>query len=137
MLSAKSNTTHSFPVFSIIEDDGSVRTRSVQCNNCGIVHIVDEIGRSRIVKGRETTISLTIDDLAESMNEKLVSLLKRHNVDDISLWEELKFIIENEKWGSFVVVGREHEGGRTTLKIIRIVGMNTFIVDVETRDDLI
>lgn len=132
----KGSERHQFQVFSILEDD-VVKSKFVQCNNCGIVHHVDEVSHSRIVDRESMGSIVTIDDIANSLNEKIVNTLRKNNVEDVSVWEEVKFIIENERWGEFVILSKDLQDGVLGIKLIRFVGKNLFVVDNEMRNERI
>lgn len=125
---------HQFPVFSIIDDDNTVKSKMVQCENCGIIHKVHEIGKSTILKNKENMSSIiTIEDLVDSLNDKLVSLLQKNNVEDVSKWEEAKFIIDNEQWGNFIVLSKDLNDDEVNIKLLKIISKNIFVVENETR----
>jgi len=126
---------HQFVVFSVIEDDGSFRTKFAQCNNCGIVHRVIEVNRSDIV-AREAMSSLpTIDDIRASLPQRLVGVLDSANAD-ISSWEMAQFIIENKRWGDFVVLSTDEEDGLRQGKYVRIIGDDLLKVETFTREEV-
>ena len=102
---------HKFPVFSIIEDD-QIKEKYVLCNNCDIVHRVYETNKSEIKWGNESYNSLvtTKEDIKfnlESLGmERLVSILEINNVD-ISDWELIDYLIENNLQGKVVIDKKE------------------------------
>jgi hypothetical protein len=127
---------HQFVVFSVINDDGSVQVKFSQCNNCGIIHKVSEINRSEVVS-RESMGSIpTIDDIKAGMPPRLVDLLESNDVD-LSTWEHAQFIIENEDWGSFVVLKTDEEEGMRQGKYVRIMGANMFKIETFARDEVV
>jgi len=122
----------------VIDDSDNVRVKFAQCDNCGIIHKVFEIGKSDVISNKETMGSITtIDDLKNSMPEKMVTLLEKNDVADVSSWEEAKFIIENEKWGNFIVLSKDSSESDTNVKLLRIVSKNIFIVENEVRTERI
>lgn len=128
---------HNFVVFSVIDDDNKTVVKFAQCNNCGIIHKVTDVGRSEIVSGREHMSSIvSVDDLKASLPEKLVSVLEVNNCD-LPTWEMVQFIIENQKWGDFVVLVSEEEDGQRQGKYVRILGENLFKVESFTREEVI
>jgi len=134
----KDPPNHQFVVFSVIDDSDNVRVKFAQCDNCGIIHKVFEIGKSDVISNKETMGSITtIDDLKNSMPEKMVTLLEKNDVADVSSWEEAKFIIENEKWGNFIVLSKDSSESDTNVKLLRIVSKNIFIVENEVRTERI
>ena len=127
---------HQFVVFSVIEDDGSLRVRFTQCNNCGIIHKVTEINRSEIVAKESMASIATIDDVKLSIPPQLALVLEANDVD-LSTWELAQFIIENKRWGDFVVLSTDEDAGLRQGKYVRIIGENLFKVETFTRDEVI
>ena len=128
-------TQHRFIVFSVIDDDGSVIPKHVQCNNCGIVHKVTDICVSEFVNKEDVPI-VSIEDIACSLPDKLVGVLERHKVD-LPTWEAVQFIIENEKWGDFVLLESDDMHGETVGKYIIILGKELFKVKTFERNDTV
>lgn len=128
---------HKFVVFSVIADDGNTTTKFVQCNNCGIIHKVIDIGRSEIVSGREFMSSImSIDEIRSSLPEKLANILTANDCD-LPTWEAAKFINENKRWGEFVVLSSDEEDGMRQGKYVTIIGDNLIKVDSFTREEVI
>ena len=120
---------HRFVVFSVIDDDDKPVVKFAQCNNCGIIHKVTDVQRSEIVSGREHMQSIvSIDDIKLSLPEKLVNVLEI-NKCDLPTWEMAQFLLENKKWGDFVVLNSEEEGGLRQGKYVRIMGETLFKVE--------
>lgn len=120
---------HHFIVFSVIEDDDTVRPKFAQCNNCGVIHKVIDICRSEIVSGKDHMPSLlTIDDIKTNIPSPLATILE--GVDaDLPTWEAAQFIVENKFWGDIVVLTTDHGGGSRQGKYVRILGESLFKVD--------
>lgn len=128
---------HQFVVFSIIDDDGSVRVKFAQCNSCGIIHKVTEINRSQVVDRESMPALPTIDELKLGMPPQLVNLLEAADAD-VASWEHAKFILENkEQWGNVVVLSSDEADGTRQGKYVQILGENMFKVDSFTRDEVI
>jgi len=104
---------HKFPVFSIVEED-SIKEKYVLCNNCDIVHKVFEINKSEIKWGNEGFKSLvtTKEDIKFNLEnlgmERLVTILEVNNVD-ISDWELIDYLLENDLEGKVVIDKKEIE----------------------------
>lgn len=127
---------HQFVVFSIIDND-VVKPKYTQCPNCGLVHKVVEISRSEIIKNRESMPSLiTIDDIRPSLPETLAAVLDNNHAD-LPTWEAVQFIIENKRWGEFVVLTSDTEDGQKQGKYVRLIGERLFKVDNYVRDEVI
>lgn len=113
---------HKFIVFSEILEDGNVKIKYTQCNNCGVIHRVTDLCRSDILSSKESIGSLIkIEDIRPSIHQNFVSVLDS-NYADIATWEAVQFIIENKKWGEFVVLTSETEENEIHGKYIRILG---------------
>lgn len=124
---------HQFTVFSVIDDDDRVKLKYAQCPNCGIVHRVTEIGKSEVIQGREAMSSmLSISDMKQSMPEALASLLES-NAADLPTWEAAQFIVENQRWGDFVVLSTDTDGDTKQGKYVRILGEKLFKVETFSR----
>ena len=133
---AKDPPFHQFTVFSIVDDDGSVRVKFAQCNNCGIVHRVIDVCRSEIVSRESMSSIITIDDVKIGMPAKLVELLELNGVD-LSTWESVRFIIDSAAWGSFVVMSTDEQDGLRQGKYLRIFGQNLYKVEPFVREEVI
>jgi hypothetical protein len=128
---------HQFVVFSIIEDNDKVRPKFAQCNNCGLVHKVTELAKSEVLAGREAMGSIVaIEDIKPSLPPALINVLES-NQADLPTWEAAQFIIENKRWGDFVVVSTDEEGGMRQGKYVRILGENLLKVESFTREEYI
>jgi hypothetical protein len=127
---------HQFVVFSVIEDDGTFRVHFAQCNNCGIVHKVIDVCKSKIVPKEEMGSLPTIDDIKVSLPSTLANLLEQNNVD-LPTWEMAQFILENKQWGNFVVLSTDKEDGLRQGKYVRILGENTFKVETFVCEEVI
>lgn len=128
---------HQFAVFSVINDDDTVKPRFAQCTNCGVVHKVTEIGRSEIVQGREAMSSmLTVADIKPALPELLAQVLE-NNKADLPTWEAVQFIYENQQWGNFVVLTTDTEGDTKQGKYVRLLGEKLFKVETYAREEAI
>lgn len=113
---------HKFIVFSVINDDETVVTKFCQCNNCGIIHKVFDVCRSEILQTKESMSSIIkVEDIKPSLHPNFSNILEV-NTADIATWEAVQFIVENKKWGEFVVLTTETEGDEIHGKYIRILG---------------
>lgn len=104
---------HKFQVFSILDDQG-LKEKYVICNNCDIVHRVFETCKSEIQWGKENLKALvnTKEDIKfnlVSKNQKPLVDLLEVNAVDISDWELVEFLIENEEEGQIVLSRKEIE----------------------------
>lgn len=129
--------SHQFLVFSVIDDDGSVRVKFSQCPNCSRIHKVVDICRSEVVTNKETMSSIIgIDDIRVSMHRDLASILDTNRAD-LPTWEAVQFFYDNKQWGSFVVLSSDAEADMKQGKYLRLLGENLFKVDSFVREDII
>lgn len=127
---------HRFIVFSELDDDGVV-PKLAQCNNCGVVHRIVDICKSEIMNGKEHASSiLTIEDVRTSISEGLQSILDAHDVD-IATWEAVKFIIDTEQWGNFVLLTSDRAEELRQGKYVRILGKSLYKVDSFSTSDVL
>lgn len=121
---------HKFIVFSELEEvTAMVKPSFAQCPNCGAVHRVTEIGQSEITAKDNSRAVPTIDDIEMELPNKMIKLLQRHDCD-LPTWQEAKFIIENQLWGSSMIISKEHESETVVGKIVTI--LNREIYKLET-----
>ena len=120
---------HKFAVFSVVDDSDTVIVKYVECNNCGVVHKVYDLCKSEIMTGREDLRSqLTIEDFKFSLPSDLFSLLIQYN-RDIPDFEYALFILENNAWGSSIVLTREELDGTTQGKLLKFTEPNKFRIE--------
>ena len=113
---------HQFIVFSVIQEDETVKPRYSQCNNCGVVHKVVDVCKSEIVSGKENMNSLIkIEDIKPSLHPNFIGILESSQAD-LATWESVQFIVENKQWGQFVVLTNDSEGEEIHGKYIKILG---------------
>jgi hypothetical protein len=113
---------HQFIVFSVIQEDETVKPRYSQCNNCGVVHKVVDVCKSEIVSGKENMNSLIkIEDIKPSLHPNFIGILESSQAD-LATWESVQFIVENKQWGQFAVLTNDSEGEEIHGKYIRILG---------------
>lgn len=128
-MNVKRPVFHKFPVFSIIDVNDNVKEKIVQCNNCGIVHRITDICKSEVVYGKdELRTAITIDDVKFSLkmrSPEIVELLEANNCT-LPTWEQVKFIFDEEQWGSHVVISVDNVDDRRVGKYIAIMGPRQF-----------
>ena len=99
---------HKFVVFSVIDDGDTVIPKYTQCNNCGVIHRVFDICKSEIVSGKDESRSIIRkEDITPFLPASIVEILDSYSVE-LSSYEEAKFIMDNHKWGSFLILSREN-----------------------------
>jgi hypothetical protein len=112
---------HKFQVFSIIDENNEVTSKFAQCNNCGIIHKVIEIGKSEITTKENLRSIRTIKEIKIGMQQDIAGLLEQYNMD-VAVWEEAEFILRNKIWGSMIILGTETEDGVTVGKALVFQG---------------
>lgn len=129
-MSRKDPPLFHFVVFSVVEDD-NVKPKIVQCPNCGVLHRILDIGRSKILTGKEESRSLvTFDDVKSSVPPNLAKILEQHDLD-MTQWEAAQFIVENQRWGEHVVLSDESVDKIRYVKYVRILGNELYRVDTQ------
>ncbi len=128
---------HKFPVFSIVGDGDHTQEKIVQCENCGTIHRVYDICRSEILPGKdESRAVLMIEDIKLNLPDKISNILESYDCD-ISVWEHVDFIMENESWGEEIVLKKETQEESTSLKILQINGSEKIRIKTANRKDVI
>lgn len=124
---------HEFVVFSTFDDEiGDFDTSFAQCSNCGVVHKIVDLCKSTIMKGRDELNSVvTIDDVKNSLSEKLIAVLEQHKAD-LPSWQNAAWIVENCLWGSTVTLSSEYIDGVKQGKSIVILGESLYKVTTFT-----
>lgn len=126
---------HKFVVFSELDQNALVKEHYSQCNNCGIVHRVTEVGTSYTIK-KESMMSMpTIDDIKSTLPEWLRTTLEKNNCTELHTWQEAQFIFHNEMWGRFVVLVKERDRDNVSGKILQILGKELHKIEFFERDD--
>ena len=118
---------HQFVVFSIIDDSNTVIPKHVACNNCGVIHKVYDIGKSELMAGQETGAVMTIEDVALMLPESIKNVLISYKCD-ISCWENVLFVFQNEKFPSDIVVDRKLEDDIVSGKILSITNYGQYTI---------
>lgn len=128
---------HKFPVYSKIKNDGKLIEKLVKCNNCDAVHLIKEICKSEIQAGKDQTgVTLTKEDISYMLNDKIVNLLKKINAD-MSTWEHVLDVIEEERWEENIVIKREIIDEKQHVKVLKFFNENKFKVSSDVINDLI
>lgn len=127
---------YEFSVFSVIDNDDNVITKFAQCPNCKIIHKIVDICKSEIVHREHLTSIISVNDIKCSLDEKLIGILEQYEVD-LSTWEQAKFIIDNEEWGSFISLTKEFESGLCQGKYLKILKKGIYSIESYARDEII
>lgn len=132
----KDTIYHRFVVFTAFDKDDNVIPKHAQCNNCGVIHRILDVGRTEIIMGREASASLvSISDVKLSLPTNIVSVLETYNVG-LPTWEEVTWILENEAWGSYVVLASEEKDGLIEGKCLRFAGPGSIKIEPYTLSTL-
>ena len=128
---------HKFVVFSIVDENDVVEVKYSQCNNCGLIHKIVDICKSEIQPGKENSSSiLTIDDIKLSLPRDLTYILEKYRLE-VPSWEQARFIVENKRWGDFIILEQEDDGDTKQGKYVRILGESFFKVENFSRDEFV
>lgn len=119
---------HHFVVFSVIDADDTVIPKYVTCNNCGATHRVTEVSRSEIVSDENTALVRSVDDVALGLPDRLVAVLRQHDVP-FPTWEECEFVIKSRPAKALIVLTRDSDGSRVRGKALRINGKDKFEIE--------
>lgn len=97
---------HEFVVFSKIINSEFIESFA-QCNNCGIVHRVIDICKSKIIASKENMPTIpTIEEIAIGLPSDLSNLLKINN-SDLATYQYAAFIIEQKLWDTRILLQKE------------------------------
>jgi len=112
---------HKFAVYSKFDNKtGKVIPKYVNCNNCGITHLVNELCRSQIIIGKEDILSVrTIKDISVSLSPILNKILEDYNAT-VDVYEEVEEIIDLRKYPSNIIIKREIIEEEESIKLLQI-----------------
>lgn len=128
---------HKFVVFSMEDDEGNVIPKMSQCNNCGAIHRVVDFCKSEIAPGKDETKSvITKIDVARSLPKQLVEVLDEYQME-VPDFELAKFYVDNQQWGSIIVLSREVEGEGYAGKVLNFVGPDRYRIDPYFDTDMV
>ena len=128
---------HKFTVFSIVDDRDSVVEKISQCNNCGVLHRVFDLCKSEVVRGKdESSALITLSDMKFCLPKDIVSVLESYSCD-LPVWEHVKFIFDNKRWGDLVVLSKENIDDVIQSKIMKILSETRINIETKTRRETI
>ena len=129
----KDPTFHQFVVFSKLDvESDTIEPTFAECNNCGIVHKVIDMCKSEIITGREDLRSqMSIDDFAVSLPASLFELLQSYS-RDLPDFQHAEFIIDNNNWGSHIVLTKEDVDDYVQGKLVKFISNDKFRVESYT-----
>jgi len=106
---------HKFVVFSEMDPKTyGIKPSYAQCNNCGMIHKIIDIGVSAVLKKEESTLVPSVDDIKFSLPTHLRTVLEKYDAP-IHVWQEVKFIVDNKLWGRFVILSKEKDSAEATV----------------------
>jgi len=117
---------HSFVVFSLFDDADTAIPKHAKCNNCGVIHNVIDMCKSEILPGQEVGAVMTEKDCSVMLPTGVQNILETYGCE-VPDWEHALYILQNEKWGDFIIVNKEEtEQGDLTGKILKFVGPTVY-----------
>ena len=115
---------HKFPVFSKLDEDKNIIPKLVKCNNCESLHYVYDICKSELKPGKEDIETVILkDDLILMLPDKIVSILLKYRAD-LADFEHALDVIEDERWGEYIVIKRSIINEEEQVKILQIESEN-------------
>lgn len=126
---------HKFIVFSEIDENGKVVAGMAQCPNCGVVHKVEEVGMSKILKKEDLTSVLKPEEIRDSLPEKIKNAISGYELELHQL-QEINFILENKAWGKSVILTKETGDSLVSGKYIQILSDTLFRFGNFSREDI-
>lgn len=126
---------HKFVVFSELDDNADIKSSYAQCNNCGSIHKVIEVGISEITN-KEDSKALLVDkeEIVGSLPAWLVEILKKYDCD-LATYQEAQFIISNKLWGRAIILVKEREKDKIFGKSCQILGENLHKIESFEREE--
>lgn len=111
---------HKFPVYSKFDENDNVVPKLVKCNNCESLHYVYDVFKSELRPGKEDITSiLNIEDIVQMLPDKISNVLTSNRAD-IADYEHALDIVENQLWGSMIVLKRSIVGESENVKVLQI-----------------
>lgn len=118
---------HEFVVFSEFESDEFVQ-KHAECNNCGVIHKITGLCKSEIEIDRHELCILGIEDIDTMLPKQVSSVLKSYQCD-LPSWEHALFIINEEKWGEFIVLLKSENKEGFDGKLLRFKKSGRYIIE--------
>ena len=110
----------------MLDESDSVIPKHARCNNCGVIHNVIDICKSEILAGQEVGAVMTKQDCGMMLPAGVKQMLETYDCE-VPDWEHALYILQNEKWGDFIIINREEtEQGDLTGKVLRFVGRGNY-----------
>tara|TARA_A100001515_G_C4552778_1_gene204020 strand:+ start:325 stop:819 length:495 start_codon:yes stop_codon:yes gene_type:complete len=127
---------HKFPVYSKFDKNNKLISKLVQCNNCQTVHKVYDICKSDILRSGKDELGcvVTQDDISYQLPDRIGNILRKHECD-ISTWEHVLDLYEEESFNSDIVLKRDIVEGKYQLKILKLVDKDRIKIFTEIIND--
>lgn len=124
---------HHFIVFSELDDDDNVIIKHAQCNNCGVIHKIIDIGKSEVSAGRDASAAVvSISDIKISLPQNVVNVLESYNAD-LPTWEHVAWVFDNQQWGSTITLTSEEKSDNVEGKYMIISGPSSLKIEAFVR----
>jgi len=129
---------HKFIVFSEMDSNTfDVKPSYCQCNNCGAIHKITTIGKSTTLKKEESSAVESIDEIKFSLPNHIRTIIEKYNCP-LHIWQEAKFIYENQLWGRFIILSKEKDSPEATVfygKYLIIISSSLIKIESFQHDD--
>jgi len=118
---------HEFVVFSVMDGD-DLKKSHAKCNNCGITHEITDLCKSKILDKSDDWSVPTKEEISYSFSPDLKDLLKSYEAD-LPTWQMSQWIIDNNKWGSKIILSKKDLDDRIEGKILIFKEKNLFRIE--------
>ena len=133
----KKRVYHKFPVYSKIDSNDAVIPKLAKCNNCDTLHYIHDVCKSEIRGGKDqTTITSDISELSLMLPERLANTLIKLETD-MSNWDHIIDIFEEERWGESVVLRRDIIEEKQHVKSLEVISAERFKIKNNVITDVI
>ena len=122
---------HKFLAYSRFDENDKILPKYVNCNNCGVTHLVYEVCKSDIKIGKEDIQSVrTKEDVSLSLSDKILKVLETYQVET-PIYEEIEDALSNSFFPTMINLKREIIDESHHLKILTLEGPDRFKVTSE------
>lgn len=97
-----------FPVCSEIDNQGKIVPSVAQCPNCGNVHLIEDLGKTRLQGKDETNLLPNIEELELEVPERVARLLKL-NKCPLYVWQAANYIFKFELFPNCIILSQEEQ----------------------------
>lgn len=111
---------HKFPTYSKFDKNNDIVPKLAKCNNCESVHYIYDLCKSELRPGKESIETvINKEDMIMMLPDKIANVLIKNDAD-ISDFEHALDIIEEEDWGSYLIVKRSIVEEEEQVKVLQI-----------------